>query len=185
MEIDAKLYKEFLMGNQKSFEELVNKYRKNLIYFIQGYVNNIDIAEDLAQDVFVYILINRKDYDFKYSMKTYLYTIARSRALNYLKREKRIIALQENIDYQNDSQYINQLEELVFTNDKSEKIRKVIKRLNKNQQQLILLSDIENLRYKDISRITGKTVTQIKMTIYRARKNLKKILEKEGFSNGQ
>lgn len=84
MEDDVKLYKKFLTGNNEAFDILIDKYRNNLIYFIQGFVNSKDIAEDLTQDVFVYVLINRKEYDFKYSLKTYLYTIAKSRALNYM-----------------------------------------------------------------------------------------------------
>ena len=169
MEIDVKLYKEFLMGNQESFDVLMDKYRNSLICFIQGYVKNIDIAEDLAQDVFVYILINKKEYDFKYSMKTYLYTIARSRALNYLKREKKIISLEENIDYYANKENINQ--------------HNAIKKLNESQQRAVFLADIEELSYREICKITGKTLSQIKMTIYRARKNLKKILMKEGLNN--
>lgn len=184
MEADVKLYKEFLMGKQSSFDELMNKYRNNLVCFIQGYVKSIDIAEDLAQDVFVYILINRKEYDFKYSMKTYLYTIARSRALNYLKREKRIVSLEENIDYLANKEYINQIEDLVFSSDSQKQILSAIKKLNANQQRVIFLADIEELSYKDICKITGKTIPQIKMTVHRARKKLKEILGKEGIYNG-
>ena len=93
---DTELYKEFLSGNKEAFDELINRHRKNLICFINSYVRNIETAEDLAQDVFVYILINRKEYDFKYKMKTYLYTIAKSRALNYLKRNKKFVFLKES-----------------------------------------------------------------------------------------
>ena len=183
MEIDVKLYKEFLMGNQESFDVLMDKYRNSLICFIQGYVKNIDIAEDLAQDVFVYILINKKEYDFKYRMKTYLYTIARSRALNYLKREKKIISLEENIDYYANKENINQIEDTVFSNDKKRNIHNAIKKLNESQQRAVFLADIEELSYREICKITGKTLSQIKMTIYRARKNLKKILMEEGLNN--
>ena len=61
------------------------------------YVKNIEIAEDIAQDSFMYMIINKVEYDFKYSFKTYLYTIAKSRALNYLKREKRTIYVEDAI----------------------------------------------------------------------------------------
>ena len=59
MEEDQKLYSEFLNGNNESFESIVDKYMEKLIYFIQGFARNIDIAEDLAQDVFVYILMKK------------------------------------------------------------------------------------------------------------------------------
>ena len=88
---DKELYKEFLQGNKESFEKIVIKHKDAMIYFIQKYVKSIDIAEDLAQDVFVYILIHKKNYKFEYSLKTYLYTIAKSKALNYIKRVRKII----------------------------------------------------------------------------------------------
>lgn len=56
MEEDKKLYNEFLNGNEKSFEKLVKKYEKNLIYFITRYVKNVDIAEDIYQSTMLYIL---------------------------------------------------------------------------------------------------------------------------------
>ena len=106
---DKELYKEFLLGNNKSFEEIVIRHKDSIIYFIQRYTKSVDIAEDLAQDVFVYILMHKKNYRFEYSLKTYLYTIAKSKALNYIKREKRIVALDEN-QYED----LEELEEKVF-----------------------------------------------------------------------
>lgn len=178
MEEDIKLYKDFLLGNQEAFDKLIDKYRKNVICFINNFVKNIDIAEDLAQDVFVYILINRKEYDFKYSMKTYLYTIARSRALNCMKKEKRIITL-EDIDYTDRQNYINEIEEGIFSKEKIELVHNAINKLKIKQQRAIYLAEIEEMSYDEISKILGKTVSQTKMIIYRARKNLKNILRKE------
>ena len=97
MNNDQKLYMEFINGNQKSFEMIIDKYMEKLVYFINSFVNNIDAAEDLAQDVFVYILINKKQYDFKYSLKTYLFTIGKCRAFNYIKKEKKLTVLEENM----------------------------------------------------------------------------------------
>ncbi len=184
MENDVKLYKEFLLGNQNAFDKLMDKYRKNIICFINGYVKNIDIAEDLAQDVFVYILINKKEYDFKYSMKTYLYTIARSRALNYIKREKRIIYLNENVEYGNKEEDSYSIEEEIFSNERKQKLYKAIEELNESQKRAIFLADIEELSYNEIGKILGKSISQTKMIIYRARKNLKKLLGKERMEIG-
>lgn len=180
MNDDARLYNEFLLGNKKAFDTLMDKYRKNVIYFINNYIKNIDISEDLAQDVFVYILINRKEYDFKYSMKTYLYTIARSRAINYIKHSKKIVLVQENIEYEN----TNTIEEEIFSKEKIKLIQKAIKQLNPRQQKAIYLSEIEEMTYSETAKVLGKTISQTKMIIYRARKNLKKIIGKESTENG-
>ena len=88
MNEDKRLYNQFLNGNNNAFNYLISKYKNNVIYFISRYVKNIDVAEDIFQDVIVYILENKDKYNFDYSFKTYLYIIAKSRALNYIKNNK-------------------------------------------------------------------------------------------------
>lgn len=44
---DKELYKEFLLGNNESFEEIVKRHKNSIIYFIQRYTKSIDIAEDI------------------------------------------------------------------------------------------------------------------------------------------
>ena len=61
-----------VMSQWKYFDARQHKRRR-------AYVKNIEIAEDIAQDSFMYMIINKVEYDFKYSFKTYLYTIAKSR----------------------------------------------------------------------------------------------------------
>ena len=74
---DIELYKLFLEGDNEAFNTLIIRHRKKLTNFIIAYVKNIEIAEDIAQDSFLYMIINKVEYDFKYSFKTYLYTIAK------------------------------------------------------------------------------------------------------------
>ena len=173
---DKILYKEFLLGNQESFEKIVIRHKDSIIYFIQRYVKSLDIAEDLAQDVFVYILINKKNYKFEYSLKTYLYTIAKSKALNYIKREKRIIELDEE-----QFEDLEELEEKVFKNERAENLRKAIQKLKTEYQNAIYLADIEELSYKEIGHILNKTDGSVKVLIHRARKALEQIVLEEGY----
>lgn len=173
MEEDKRLYNEFILGNNDAFEQIMNKYRKDLIYFIQRIVKSFDVAEDIAQDVFVYVLINKKEYDFKYTLKTYLYTIGRSRAINYLKKEKRCVSL--NLEKQGNYE----IDEIMFLNERKRNLKESINKLLPQHQLVIYLADIEELPYKEICKIMNKSMVQIKMLIYRARKNLKIILGKE------
>ena len=173
---DKQLYKEFLLGNKNSFEEIVIRNKDNIIYFIQKYVKSIDIAEDLAQDVFVYILINKRSYKFEYSLKTYLYTIAKSKALNYIKREKRIVKLDEM-----QLEDLEELEDKIFKREKAENLKKCIKKLKIEYQNAIYLADIEQLSYKEISHILKKTESSVKVLIHRARKTLEKIIKEEAY----
>lgn len=178
MEDDKLLYQEFLQGNQESFEKIMDKYAEKIIYFIYKYVKKFDIAEDLAQDVFVYILANKENYKFEHSLKSYLFMIGKCRALNYLKKEKRIIHLDnENIYYE--EKMLIDIEEVVFSNMQGKEVKKAIGKLKPEQEKIIYLADIEGLKYDEISQILGKNIGQVKSLIYRARKNLKEIIEKE------
>lgn len=173
MEEDIKLYNDFILGKNESFEKIIDKYKEKLIYFIQRFVKSIDIAEDISQDVFVYMLINKKEYDFKYSLKTYLYTIGKSRALNYLKRESKILPIDESNLYDDD------LEEKIFYKERTTNLKKAINKLSSEHQLAIYLVDVEELQYKDICKILNKSLPQVKMLIHRARKKLKYILSQE------
>ena len=158
---DKQLYKEFLLGNKNSFEEIVIRNKDNIIYFIQKYVKSIDIAEDLAQDVFVYMLINKRSYKFEYSLKTYLYTIAK---LDEMQLED-----------------LEELEDKIFKREKAENLKKCIKKLKIEYQNAIYLADIEQLSYKEISHILKKTESSVKVLIHRARKTLEKIIKEEAY----
>ena len=85
---DKILYRKFLNGDKTAFEEIILKHRNNLVYFIFKYVKDKDIAEDIFQDVALYLIERKEVYDFKYSFKTFLYMVAKSKALNYLRDNK-------------------------------------------------------------------------------------------------
>ncbi|MBR4087219.1 MAG: RNA polymerase sigma factor [Clostridia bacterium] len=178
---DKELYEAFLAGDHASFDALMSKYRVHLIGFIQSYVRNLEVAEDLAQDVFVNLLIKRKKYDFKYSMKTYLFTIARSRAINYLKKEKPISLEEYHIAEQD--LYENSIEEGFIAKERDAILYNAIQKLCEKQRVAVYLADLEGLSNKEVGKALGKSVSETKMILYRARKNLKKLLEQECFTN--
>ena len=177
MEEDKYLYNNFLNGDIDSFKSLILKYKNNLIYFLFKYVKDIQIAEDISQDVFVYVLVNKKKYNFKYSFKTYLFLIGKSRALNYLKREKKKLEIIENmkVDVQ------PSLESYIFKNEASESLLDELKNLKPEYRDVIYLTNFEGISYKEAGKILGKNEKQIKTLLYNAKQTLKNNLERKGF----
>ena len=176
-EEDKELYEKFLDGNNDAFGILMNKHKNNLIYFIFKYVKNEDISEDIYQEVILYILSKKEVYDFKYSFKTFIYTIAKSRALNYLKKEKKQINYENN--FENIAVEENLLEDIVFSKERQEKIKKVISKMNEDYQIVIYLAIIEDLSYKEVAKIMDKSESKIKNLLHRARIKLRKLLIEE------
>lgn len=175
MDEDRVLYRRFLNGDEKSFDMIMDKYMEKLTYFVYGIVKRIDVAEDISQDVFVYILMNKNIYNSEFSLKSYLYTIARSRAINYLKREKKIT-------YLVDESYVfseQDVEDVVFSNEENMILKQSIDLLPEKQRRIIYLVDIEELSYREICEVLNMSLPQVKSLIHRARKNLKKMTVKE------
>ena len=160
-----------------SFKKLILKYKNNLIYFLLKYVKNIEVAEDISQDVFVYLLVNKKKYDFKYSFKAYLFLIGKSRALNYLKKEKKKKEIIEKTKIEVEPS----LENYIFKNEVNEKLLKELKNLKPDYRDVIYLTNFESLSYKEAGKILGKSEKQIKSLLYNAKQSLKNNLERKGF----
>lgn len=174
---DKDLYNEFLNGNNNSFNILMDRYKINLIYFISRYVKQKETAEDIFQDVTIYVLENKEKYKFEYSFKTYLYMIAKSRAINYIKRENKFVHYD---NYENLYEDYEDIEEKIFSNERQEKIRSVINKMKPDYQTAIYLTQIENMSYKDVAKIMDKSVSQVKALVHNSKKRLKELLKKDG-----
>lgn len=177
MKTDKDLYNEFLNGNNEAFNELISKYQHNLLYFIMRYIKSKEAAEDILQDVIVYVLEKKENYNFEYSFKTYLYMISKSRSLNYIKKQKRCINYNE---YENLYEDIEDVEDKIFTSERQIKIRNVINKMKPDYQTVIYLTQIEDMSYKEVARIMDKDIGQIKALVHNSKKKLKELLKKEG-----
>ena len=174
MKKDKELYQEFLNGNMDALDELIEIYISELIYFIYKYINDYYAAQDLAQEVFVYLLQHKETYKFEYSFRAYLYKIANSRSLNYIKARKKIVFIEDTSDESIGK--IADIESEVIRNVDNENLRNAVKKLKKEYQLVIYLVDFKELSYEETAIIMNKSIAQIKTLIYNARKRLKQIL---------
>lgn len=87
---DKSLYSAFLDGDISSFEELVIRHRHSLVYFIMQFIKSYHIAEDIAQEVFAYIYVHPEQYSAAYEFKTFLFMLAKRRAIDYYRKESRL-----------------------------------------------------------------------------------------------
>lgn len=80
--------------NNDSFESLFKSHFGDLVGFVCSYVNDEEVAKDIVHDVFFVILKNKKKLDTSYPLKSYLFTLSKNYALNYLKH-LRVVAMNE------------------------------------------------------------------------------------------
>ncbi len=176
MDNGASSYRRFLDGDEAAFDLIVREYREPLIFFISRYVHDTSAAEDIAIDVFMYILVHPKRFNFKTSLKTYLFMLGRSRAVDYLRRQKRLVSLDEATLTED---YIS-LENIILADQRKKAVNEAIYKLSTDMQIAVHLVYFEQLTYVEAARVMKKSKKQVDNLLYRAKKELRTILGKEG-----
>ena len=167
-------------GDESGLAEIIRDYRDGLIFYLNSFVGNIHIAEELAEDTFVLLGTKRPRDKGRASFKTWLYTIGRNLAINYLKRYSRITVISvdeypELISEEDDLELAYIKEEWKIT------IHRAIRKLKPEYRQILWLIYFEGFSNKEAALVMKKSVHNIETLAYRARNSLKKQLEKEGF----
>lgn len=173
---DERNYRMFLEGDNQGFENLVLEYKDSLIYFINRYIQDLFLAEDLAQDAFVEIYVHKERFQFLVSFKTYLFSIGKHKAIDYIRKHGRVIPVEE-YPWKSEEQG---LEEKLIQEEEKRLLYQTIKQLKPDYQAALYLIDYERHSYAETAKILHKTEGQIKILIYRARKALAKQLKKGG-----
>ena len=178
-DLDIKLYNEYLSGEKDAFELLYNKYKDKIQYFVYNIVKDYQKAEDITQDVFIYIMQNKiKD---GYSFKYYIYLVAKSRAYNQINMEKRRTEINEKYILNETTKTEQDVADIITKNEKRQAIITAIDMLDDRYKNAIYLVKIEELTYEETSQILGESIQNVKNLIHRGKKELRKILIKKGF----
>lgn len=171
-------YSRFLEGDESAFDEIMKELFDNLIFFINRYVNDINVAEDIAIDVFTDLVVNKHKYNFKVTLKTYLFMLGRSRALNYIKRQK-IINFVELSEIDKTLLDEKTLEDAILADERKHIINIALKNLSEDIRIAIHLVYFEDLSYYETAKIMKKSTKQIDNLLYRGKKKLRDILGKD------
>jgi len=174
---DEELMKRFQDGDENAYIELVNRYRDKILNFIFNYVRDFEISEDITQDTMIKLYQKKHYYKEIAKLSTWLYTIAKNLANTELRRRKirktiilsHISKNDKPYDIPSDQPGTHQEIESEIT---SKIIRNAIDQLTDKFKTVIILRDIQELSYEDISSIVGVPIGTIKSRINRARLQL-------------
>lgn len=181
MDNGASSYHRFLMGDKSGFNEIVEMFGDSLVFFINGFVKNPAVAEDLMEDTFLELIIHKRKFREDALFKTYLFKIARNKALNYIKKHSRFSSepIEALADEKND---IQAFEEDFLKDMRKKKLHSVLKDMNDRYCEVLHLIYFEEMTYESAAAVLKVNKKQIDNLAYRAKKQLKIALEKEGFN---
>lgn len=172
------LYKDYLSGNLKALEKLMEIYGDRLTLYINGYVKNIHDSEDLLIDIFAY-LVDRHP-NVKNNFSGYIHKAARNHALMFLRKKKRHILLtNEEMDFCIEDTF----EDKILAGERNRCLYKCLDSLPRAQKEAMYLVYIEEMSYKEAAAVLRKTGKQVDKLLQTGKKAIKPLLKTEGIES--
>ena len=160
------------------FNLLVRKYQKQLYFHIRKMVLVHEDADDVLQQTFIKAWKSITLFRGDSKLYTWLYQIASNACIDFLKTKKK--HLHSDVD-QIEESYLNALEEdPLFTGDDMEKeFQKALLTLPDKQRLVFNLKYFEELKYEEISQITGTSIGGLKASYHHAVEKIKEFIKQD------
>ncbi|WP_034243467.1 RNA polymerase sigma factor [Aquimarina atlantica] len=160
-----------LSGDKQAFRYFVRKYKDIAYNLAISIVKNTYNAEDVVQESFIKAFKNLRYFKKNAQFSSWFYRIVVNEAFMYLRKNK--------IDFAKIDDRITELAiEETKENQQWELTQKSILRLHPNEALVLNLFYLEEKKIKEISNITGWSISNVKVILHRARKNIRKLLNK-------
>jgi len=181
---DEELIKEFQDHDTiAAYEILVKRFKDPLMNFVFRFVGDKNACTDIVQDTMIKFYLHKDSYKSFAKFSTWIYTIAGNLAKNELKRRKRrtFYSLSPSDDdernFQVEDASVIQPDRAADNAIKSEMVQRALLKVKPVYREVVILRDIQELSYEEISEITGLTLGTVKSRINRGRAHLQKLLK--------
>ena len=179
---DKELIDSTLSGNDYSFSQLMNRYQDLIFTLAVRITKNDQIAEEVAQNTFIRAYKFLKSFEHKSKFSTWLYKIGYNLSLNALKKENRSKEFFSDQDLQ-DSERGGNLDEdhkslldIADSKNISELLNECIDELPAKYGSVLTLFHLNQLKYEEISKITGSPIGTVKSYLFRGRSLLRELI---------
>ncbi len=181
---DNILIEKIKRGDQKALESLFLLYKDKVYNTILSYLQNIEDTEEVLQDVFTEVFFSASKFKGKSSLNTWLYRITVNKSLDWLRHKRRKKRFASFISIFNRNTGSLEIDKPDFYHpgietelkEQSALLFKALDTLTKNQKTTFILSKIEGLSNKEISKILNVSVSSVESLMVRAKRNLKEYL---------
>ncbi|MCD6446673.1 MAG: sigma-70 family RNA polymerase sigma factor [Candidatus Marinimicrobia bacterium] len=179
---DEELIKRFQDGDERAYIELVKRYKDRLLNFVYRYLNSFEQSEDVVQDTLMKLYTSAHMYREIAKFSTWIFTIAANLAKSELRRLKRrrVISIHsmgfDNKEYEIPSVDYDPAKETT-SNYGEKQIQQAIDTLPDQFKTVIILREVQQLSYEEISQILGISIGTVKSRINRGRLRLQKLLK--------
>lgn len=180
---DHSLLAATLTGDEAAFRELVRRYQNQITNYVYRMLNDYDRAVDLAQETFLRVYTSAERYQATYSFSTYIYRIAHNLAISELRQRKRRRLMQfpmffsdkesEEVEIEIEDKRQILADDSMIADQQRAAVTRAIASLPEKYRAALVLCDIEEKSYEEISEVLDLPVGTVKSRINRARNLLK------------
>lgn len=171
---DEKLVSDYLSGDRAALDVLIQHYLKPIYHFAYRMVGNAHDAEDITQDTFVKAWRHIKRFDERKSFKTWVFSIAKNTALDFLKKKKTVpFSAFENAEGDNvlidgiaDAEPLPP--ELFDRADLAEFLAATVQKLSSEHRMVLVLHYNEQLNFREIAEVLREPLHTVKSRHRRA-----------------
>ncbi len=180
---DADLVQRAKAGEQRAFEELVVRYQDRIYTVAVRVLGNRDDALDASQECFLKAYRALHSFDGRSAFYTWLFRIAVNAARSYRRKVRRRKELpmeynQEGERREPSDDGSEQPLENVLQRERQEVVRRALAELDGETASIIVLKDIQGMRYEEMAEVLECPLGSVKSRLFRARKKLRQKLEK-------
>jgi len=180
---DLKIIESCLLGNTQMFSRLIDNY-KNMVYNLAYRMsNNSQEAEDISQEAFLRAYQSLARFNPSYKFSTWLYQITLNIIRDrFKKKELNYVSLDAPIETDDSEFYpqpvdsTNDPEQIIVRQEDAQAIQEAIYSLPLKYREVIVLRHLQDLSYIEIANILKLPQGTVKVRLYRAREQLRKIL---------
>jgi len=179
--IDYLAVKSLQQGDLKSFDELYNKYSQRLYNFSVKYLKSPEEAEEVVQEVFLYIWDKKEGLKPDYSFNAYIFTIGYNIIKKYFIKKLRDNAFKDDLIYSLLEQE-NNLDKIIDYKFLLEKVELIINLLPNRRKEIFLKRKYDGLSVKQIADELGISPNTVENQLASAQKQIQNELKKEKLS---
>jgi RNA polymerase sigma-70 factor, ECF subfamily len=165
-------------GEQAAFGEIYNLYFKKIYRFVFYRVGHKEVAEDLAEEVFLKAFSKLSGISNEASFESWLYQITRNMVIDYYRQKKLTLSLDE---IENTLEYETNIIDIVELQGQQKILLKLIKELNAEQQIVLKLKFFEDLNNPEIAELLNKSEGAIRVIQHRAIAKLQELMKNNPF----
>lgn len=174
---DEEAYGHYFCGEEEAAEFLIKKYGDPLVFYINGYLKDIQEAEDLMIEAFSNLFVKKRPLKEPGSFKAYLYKTAHNLALRHRQKYRIPFLHLEELNFELQSERLVDTEFL--RSEQNQRLYQALGELKQEYREALYLVYFENMSYRNVGMVMGKSETQVSKLIYHGKQNLKTILEQE------